>query len=281
MSDNGDALARLVECLDVDSTEDPHTFLGQTGATGVNAGGRLFGGLVVAQTVVAVGRAMGPSAIHSIQQVFLRGGRVDLGVRYKIEPMFEGRTYSSARVEAWQDGDIISHATVGLSKPVDGPDRQDPVPDVVPFERSVNRDELRNLTRPGGQPIAFHVDPDQHGDETATYDAWMRADGDVPANQLMQRALLAYASDRAMISTGWKPHLALGAQKGATLNHSIWFHRDLSFADWHVHSMNSPNLNDGRAMIFGEIYSAAGVRVASTAQEGTARVKRKDTASQT
>lgn len=272
--DPGEALARLVSRLDIESSEDPHTFHGEAGATGVNAGGRLFGGLVVAQSVVAAGRAMRPSTIHSIQQVFLRGGRVDLGLRYRVEPMFEGRTYSSARVEVWQDGDIISHATVGLSKPVGGPDRQAPPPAGPPLARCVDRGELRGLVRPGGQPITFRVDPDQHGDLTPEYDAWMRAAGDVPDDQLMHRALLAFSTDRAMMSTAWKPHADLGPHRGATLNHSVWFHRDLDFAEWHVHAMRSPNFNDARAMIFGEIYSADGERVASTAQEGTMRVKR-------
>lgn len=268
---SGDALQRLVKRLDLEPTEDPNTFHGEAGPGSLNMSQRLFGGLVVAQSVVAAGRAMAPRSIHSIQQVFLRGGRVDLGLRYRVEPMFVGRTYASARVEVWQDGHIISHATVGLSHEVGGADRQAPMPQVTALAETVDRDELRNVVRPDGQPITFRVDAEQHEDDSPQLDAWLRADGTLSDDQLVHRAVLAYATDRAMISTAWKPYAASGNPKGATLNHSIWFHRDVQIDEWHVHSMRSPNLNDGRGMIFGEIYTDTGQRVASTAQEGTMR----------
>lgn len=270
------ALGRLLQRLDLAPTEDPLTFLGAAGEGSLNRSGRIFGGSVVAQSVIAAGRALAPRRLHFIQQAFLRGGRPDLELRYRVDVLFEGRTYASARVDVWQGDDLISHATVGVSGHVDGPDRQQPMPPVVPVAATLPRDEVRGVERVEGQPISCRIDPAQETDGTAALDTWMRAAGPVPDEPLLHQALLAYATDRAMISTAWKPHAKLGDVRGSTLNHSIWFHRDHSFDDWHVHAMQSPTLSDGRSLILGAVYSADGTHVASTSQEATLRVRRND-----
>ena len=45
-------------------------------------------------------------------------------------------------------------------------------------------------------------------------------------------AALAYATDRAFLSTAWRPHAGKGQQAGASLDHSLWLHDRIDFSDW-------------------------------------------------
>ena len=60
-------------------------------------------------------------------------------------------------------------------------------------------------------------------------DLWIRADGAVPADPILQRCLVAYASDMTLIDVAGMPHgmdaFATGFQL-ASLDHAMWYHRD-------------------------------------------------------
>lgn len=270
---------QLLESLDLEhhaTDEQSTTWRGQTGAVAQNMRNRLFGGLVAAQTIVAAGRTYSSGEIHSLQQVFLRGGRTDLAVDYRVEMLFSGRTFASARVEVHQDGAIISHAQVGFSGGIDGPDRHDPAPDVPALEAAVNRDELRQ--RPGwqDQPVEMLMDPSAHGTGEPSLAVWLRPAGPMPEDPLLHKAVLSYASDRGLMSVSWQPHGAHAEMIGATLDHAIWFHRPVVLTGWHSYVMHSPTLADGRGLNHGVVHDEAGTLIASTAQQGTVQKRRPD-----
>ena len=83
--------------------------------------------------------------------------------------------------------------------------------------------------------------------------------------------MLLYASDRAFLSTAWRPHADLGPSGGASLDHSAWLHAPVRFNDWLLYDMASPAARFQRGLVHGGIYDRAGQRVASVAQEGVLR----------
>jgi acyl-CoA thioesterase-2 len=63
-----------------------------------------------------------------------------------------------------------------------------------------------------------------------------------------------------------------GARQGASLDHAVWLHAAARFEDWVLYASESPVAVGGRGLVFGTMYSRAGVRLASVAQEGVIRL---------
>lgn len=265
---------RLLYRLDLQqgTTDDTTTvWHGEAGENALNMNNRLFGGMVVAQTIVAAGRTHSDRTVHSLQQVFLRGGSSTEPLRYVVERLFEGRTYASVRVAVHQGERVISHAQVGVTTGIEGPDRQDDPPPRPDRANTRNRDELRNRPNWDDQPVEMLIEPGTENDGRPDMLTWIRPVGPMPEDPLMHQAVLGFISDRGMMSVAWKPHGDRDAMKGATLDHTIWFHRPLVFDDWHSYLMHSSTLAGGRGMNHGLIHDEAGRHVATTMQQGTFR----------
>jgi acyl-CoA thioesterase-2 len=98
---------------------------------------------------------------------------------------------------------------------------------------------------------------------------WMRARGDVPADPLLARALVVYASDRALLRCAGRPHaLEWGTRPPASLDHAVWLHGEPRLADWFVYDCHSPAAHDSRGLAIGAMYTRAGQRFATVMQEG-------------
>jgi acyl-CoA thioesterase-2 len=101
---------------------------------------------------------------------------------------------------------------------------------------------------------------------------WMRPRGVLPDDPVLHAAMLAYASDRGLLSTAARPHgLMWGARQGASLDHALWLHRPWRFDGWLLCSSESPVAVGGRGFVQASMYGRDGVRVASIAQEGLVR----------
>ena len=103
---------------------------------------------------------------------------------------------------------------------------------------------------------------------------WIRATDLVSDNQIMHRAILAFASDMALLSTCMQPHgvsWITRKMQSASLDHAIWFHRDLRADEWLLYSMDAPTSQASRGLSRGEIYSHSGELVASVVQESLMR----------
>ena len=82
------SLEELLRNLDLERL-DADLFLGQPGA----GEGRLFGGMVAAQCVVAAGRTVPEGRrLHSLHSYFLRPGRHDVPIRFVVDPIRDGRS---------------------------------------------------------------------------------------------------------------------------------------------------------------------------------------------
>jgi acyl-CoA thioesterase-2 len=96
----------------------------------------------------------------------------------------------------------------------------------------------------------------------------------LPDDQTLHRCLLAYVSDFNLLDTATLPHgLSFSSDRVvmASIDHAMWFHRDVRVDDWLLYSTDSPSSSGARGFTRGAIFSRDGRLVASTAQEGLLR----------
>jgi len=280
-------LCRLLELEPLDRD----LFLGDPG----RGEGRLFGGLVAAQSVrAAIATIDEPEAdpktasrLHSIHAYFLRPGRYDLPIRFVVDRIRDGRTFTTRRVVAHQAGEAIFNMAASFARPEEGMSHQRPMPEAGPPDGLEEWSTLRarewGMPEPErfDNPIEIRVlDPrktDDEGPHEPTRQMWMRPRGVIPDDPALHTAVLVYATDRTLISTAVvEPGRVMGRDiMAASLDHTVWFHHPIRFDDWLLYSSVSPISHAARGLIFGSLYTRAGVQLASVAQEALIRVKQK------
>jgi acyl-CoA thioesterase-2 len=271
--------ARLVALLDVER-QDRDLFLGSPG----RGTGRLFGGLVAAQAVVAGGRTVRDAALHSLHGYFLRPGHHDGPIHFVVDRIRDGRTFTTRRVVAHQAGEAIFNLAASFARPEEGISHQDPMPEAPEPEGLEDWEDLRARAlgeaarHSGEQPIEVRVcDPDSleaGAVQAPRRNVWLRARGSLPEDPLLHEALLVYASDRTLLGTAARPHgLPWGLRMGASLDHAVWIHRPPRFDGWILYATESPAAHAARGLVFGAMYTRAGVRLATVAQEALIRMR--------
>jgi acyl-CoA thioesterase-2 len=156
---------------------------------------------------------------------------------------------------------------------MEGVRHQQPMPEAPAPESCSNRDQLRSRERWRELPIDIRMcDPITAGEPLPPRQRiWLRCNGTLPNDAVLQRALLVYASDRLLLDTAWRPHAARGLQAAASLDHSLWIHAPVRMDEWNLYSIESPVAAGGHGLSLGAIYDREGVRVASVTQEGVLR----------
>ncbi|MDM7855952.1 acyl-CoA thioesterase [Cellulomonas alba] len=282
-----DPMAHVLGVLDVAADPDrPDAF---TGASLPQPGGRVFGGQVLAQSLLAAGRTVPDGRLpHSVHGYFLRAGAVAEPIEFAVERLRDGRSFTARRTHAIQGGAPILSMITSFQEHQDGIDYQDEMPADVPAPEDVPSafDEMGHLDHPVAkfwtQEAAFDVrhahgslylgpGPRDHGRQLV----WFRARGAVPDDQLLHRALLAYACDQVML----EPILRRAGQSWVTpglsiasLDHAMWWHRDVRVDDWLLYVQSTPSAQGGRGLGAARVFTRQGVLVASIAQEGMVRV---------
>ena len=242
---------------------------------------RVFGGQLLAQSLLAAARTVGPAAhAHSLHLYFLRPGEVDRPIEFRVERVRDGRRLAVRTVQAMQDGRVLTTMTAsfltGESVAGAAPEHQAGAP------ASGTPQDLPTLAAYadawGGlsevwsflAAVDCRVDPDRDGL------AWLRLNEPVPDDPLLHQALLAYLSDVTTMAAVMAPHgLPMGIEQfggrawdGVSLDHVIWFHRDARADDWLLFSQASPSSAGGRGLARADVYTADGKLAASLAQEG-------------
>jgi acyl-CoA thioesterase-2 len=272
----------LLACLDLESL-DRDLFLGDPGP----GEGRLFGGMVAAQSVVAAGRTVDPARpLHSIHAYFLRPGRHDAPLRFSVDRIRDGRSFTTRRVVAHQGGEAIFNLSASFAVPEEGISHQDPMPEAPPPETLEDWEDLR--ARALGDPAARRDspvevrpgDPDEFGDADRRQEprqrSWIRVRGSLPDDRSIHTAVLVYMTDRTLLGTAAGAHgLRWGRRMAASLDHAVWIHRDPVLDGWLLYASESPAAHSARGLIFGGLYAADGIRIASVAQEALIRAPRR------
>ena len=274
-------LEELLECLDLEAL-DADLFLGNPG----RGEGRLFGGMVAAQAAIAAMRTVPDDrSLHSLHGYFLRPGRHDVPLRFVVDRIRDGRSFTTRRVKAHQAGEAIFNISASFAKPEVGIEHQAEMPAAPPPEDLMDWEDLRakalgkpGLSRPG--PVEVRLgDPYDLDDLERRYEPrqrnWMRVTGPLPDDPVVHTAMLVYMSDRTLASTASRPHgLPWGKRMVASLDHAVWIHHPVKLDGWLLYASESPVAHAARGLIFAGFFTPDGVRIASVAQEALVRIPR-------
>ena len=279
-------LAELLELLELERIEQ-NLFRGQSQDLGWGA---IFGGQVLGQALSAAAQTV-PSErqVHSLHAYFLRQGDAKLPVVYDVDPIRDGKSFTTRRVVAIQNGRAIFNLAASFQKHEPGFEHHAEKPDVPGPEDLLSEVELaRRLgdripavlrkRATAERPIEIRpVDPYNPlapDKRDPIRHVWYRASDRLPDDEAIHRYLLAYASDFHFLTTAMQPHgvswLTPGIQV-ASLDHAMWFHRPFRMDEWLLYAVESPSASGARGLARGHFFTADGLLVASTVQEGLMR----------
>jgi acyl-CoA thioesterase II len=251
--------------------------------------GRIYGGQVLAQAVVAASRTVEEDRpIHSMHGYFILPGDLAAPVVYFVDRLRDGGSFTTRRVTGIQHGRAIFNMSASFHRVEEGVEHQTPMPDVpAPEALTPEVELLRSMSdripkhlrailtqdRPLDIRPVEPVDPFDPEPRPPVRHVWIRAVAPVDS-PLHHRAILAYASDYGLLGAALQPHGITFRHKDimvASLDHAIWFHRPIRVDEWLLYAMESPTTGGARGFSRGAFYTRDGVLVASVAQEGLVR----------
>lgn len=279
-------LGELLGLLKLELLDD-NLFLGQSQDLGFRA---VFGGQVIGQALSAAKQTLNDDRqLHSFHCYFLRPGDAKKPITYLVEVTRDGRSFSTRRVQAMQNGKTIFNLMASFQIDEQGFEHQDQMPDVPGPEGLMSMFDLQ-LQHKDKVPEAMHATifaerpiefrPVKEYDwlnpkkSAANNQVWMRAKGTMPDDLGINKYVLGYASDYNFLPTAVHPHGKSVWSRDfqiATIDHAMWFHRPFSLNDWLLYDIDSPSASGGRGLVRGKIFNRAGQLVASTVQEGVMR----------
>lgn len=284
-------MSGLLDALDLTQTGARTSEDIFTGPSQWTPHGRVFGGQVLAQSLVAAQRTIGAErTVHSLHGYFLRPGKVDQPITFAVDRIHDGRSFSTRRVQAYQDGLPILSAIMSFQTVDPGLEHQTGMPSGVPepeslpnaaatLEGSTHAEarfwaterpfDLRHIP----SPLYTSVE----GERTPHQAVWFRALGVMPDDPALHRAALAYASDYSILEPVLRRHGVpwfTPGLKTASLDHAMWWHRFARVDEWLLYVQESPNAIGGRGLALGRIYARDERLIATVAQEGMVRVPR-------
>ncbi len=279
---------QLLRLLDVEPVGDDLFF----GTRQPGAKGRVFGGQVIAQGLMASMRTVDPARIaHSLHAYFMRGGDDALPITYRVERDFDGGSFSTRRIIAMQEDRPILSMSASFHKLEEGFTHADAMPDVpAPEALQPESERIAALADPQMVAMLTHfqrvrpieirwVNPRMPGDPQPTAPlgyCWFRLTAPIGDDMNLHRAILAYASDMTLLDTCILPHPINWHSPGfqsASLDHAVWLHGDFRVDDWLLFAMDSPWAGRARGFNRGRIFTRDGRLVANVTQEGLIRYR--------
>jgi acyl-CoA thioesterase II len=265
-------VADLVGALDLEPT-GPDRFRGRHVVA--NGYGVVFGGQLLAQSLVAGLIGHEGKRAKTLHTIFARGASPDAPLDIVVDPMHAGRAFASTTVTISQGDRLCTRSLLLLT--AEEPDlirHADPAPAVVPPEGD-------SPDGPGEWEVRVVDDVDISDPELTgppDLDVWTRFPG-APDDPKTDQALLAFATDGFLIGTAMRPHPGVGqAQAHVTLttgviSHTLTFHEPFAARDWLLLSHHSPYAGRGRSYGRANVFRPDGALVASYVQDAMIRAK--------
>jgi len=251
----------------------------------------IFGGQVLAQALNAASRTVSDDRfVHSLHGYFILPGDIKEPIRYEIDPIRDGRSFTTRRVVAFQKGKAIFNMAASFQLEQEGLEHQIEMLNVPPPESLTSFSEIFKRFakefnyKPFGlfdpnAPIEVRpvedINPFNPGKRPPFRHLWFRSRNSLSDDKNIHRYILAYASDFNLLLTAILPHnveLYKGKLKLASIDHAMWFHRDFRADDWLLYAIDSPSASNARGFCRGSIFSRDGRLIASVTQEGLIRV---------
>ncbi len=280
------SIVKLLEYLDLERL-DRDLFRGENPPS---SRARVFGGHVLGQGLVAAQRTVEGRPAHSLHAYFLRPGNPRVPTVFEVDRIRDGRSFTTRRVVALQDGEAILNMSVSFQVETEGLEYQmEPPPGSMEPEGVPYQEEMRTgVERLGFAPPEGDMlfDPPvevrtvggmcffEEGHGSPTFRSWVSAGGDMPDDPALHQAVLAYASDMSLGGTVIKAHKISVTQGflSASIDHSMWFHRPVNLTDSLLFTQECVVTHGTRGFARGTFFSRDGNVVASCTQEGLLRI---------
>ncbi|CAO3595740.1 unnamed protein product [Absidia cylindrospora] len=293
-NENGDYGQQLANAVDVQEI-DTNLYMSKELWLPLGARGA-FGGQALRAAFHTVGKTFQVHLLHL-------PGDVSMPVLYEVIPLRDGRSFATRFVRAKQRGKAIFVCSCSFTKDSDIPSvehqstmPQVPAPDTLKSADDLLRDALakNNLSAKYRDYLQKRVDEDRpvdyrdvnpedlkdkdgwfnDGQRLSRSARWCITRGKLADDPQLHACVIAYISDSAFLLTAAKatgiPRRGFGMM--ASLDHSIYFHKNMRADEWFLYDMHSPRSGDGRGVSFGRIYTKDGVLAATTSQEGLIRL---------
>jgi acyl-CoA thioesterase-2 len=280
------ALDNLIEILNIEKIEE-NIFRGYSmDVTRV----RVFGGQVAAQALMAAGRTVSKGLVHSLHAYFLRPGDPKLPILYQVNRIRDGKSFTTRLVVAIQKGEAIFNLScsfhvqeTGLEHSIEMPNVPDPeelptlAQRLAPWSDQLSDFLLR--PHPIDQRFVGELPWISKDPRAPSQQLWIKADGKLPDDPLLHACVVTYASDMTLFDSILLPHAIRWGDPsfmGASLDHSMWFHRPFRADEWMLFDQHSPAAYGARGLALGSLFNRNGEIVISLAQEGLVRFTKPD-----
>lgn len=245
------------------------------------AHGRIFGGQVAAQAMRSATLIVPEKRdIHSYSCLFLRPGNPELKVRYEVSELRNGKSFSTYRVDAFQDVDsnesLILTSISSFHIREESSSYQDEMPSVIPASEC----ELIEYTPAGTnsrvrEPIDFRW-PDSTATSILPSEprqlTWFKSKDRLPDDPMLHACALAYITDLTLTRTAHMPlQNPESKQLGASLDHTMHFHRPFRADEWLLFEQEAASYSGSRSIASGKLFTKEGALAVSVRQEALIR----------
>lgn len=238
--------------------------------------GRVFGGLVIAQSLWAATQTVNPDHyMHSMHAYFLLGGDPSEPIRYEVDRIRNGRSFTTRRIVARQSGGAIFNLACSFQRVEDGPQTQ-----TANAPKGLVPPDIETV---GISGAGVYRSEDVRGPERTGSQIWVRFPFDLGDDIRKQPCALAYLSDTnamdAIATT--HPDVDMAAERWsdpfmtASLDHAMWFQRYARADRWILIDSMGDGMVGTRGVSTGRMFTEDGLHVATIAQEGLIRPLRK------
>ena len=237
--------------------------------------GRIYGGLVIAQALLAAAQSVDSPGhrVHSLHAYFILGGNPTEPVRYEVDRLRNGRSFTTRQVVARQSGGAILNLSASFQRHEDGPDVSS-----VQFPQEVRSPDD---SKPLDWTIGLEARLAEHSTKPPRSRVWCRFSGPIGDDLIEHDAALAYLSDSNPMDAIRSAHPDHPDTDdpgdlfmGASLDHALWFHHPVRADDWLLFEMRPHQLIGTRGLATGDVFTRHGKLVATVAQQGLVRIRR-------
>jgi acyl-CoA thioesterase-2 len=234
--------------------------------------GGLYGGQIVAQALWAASATVDPSLrVHSLHAYFIRRGDPSEPIRFEIERLRNGRSFTTRSVVARQSTGAILNMSASFQVDEEGIDIQAAEAPVV---RGPDALEETSWSTMFGRRYPL---PRTGGRSTG----WLRMLEPVGADAALHACALAYTSDDLPTEAVMALHPEIAKAwvdenwMSASLDHAIWFHRPVRADEWLLQDFLCQGLRGSRGVALGRVFTRDGSHVATVSQEVLLRPARR------
>jgi acyl-CoA thioesterase-2 len=258
-----------------------------------NEHGRIYGGQLLGQTLMAAARTVpADRSATYLQLLFAAGGIPEQAIDYEITVLQDTEQFTSRKVRGVQAGGrVVCDANVSFARLLDAPSHGGPAagdsglatdPYSLPGLKDIDAPEVRDIERTLDIIYRDHslidlrfpfIDDVLHGDSREPrVRFWIRLRSPIGDDPVLHASTFAYISDYWINFAVSIAHARPTAEAGgklyiASLNHAIWFHAPLRTDGWLLFDSVSPRAALGRGLATARVYAQSGEMVASAAQE--------------